>query len=339
MKKRYFAAGLGAALGGVIGWKFLMRAREINWDDVAENVAHSENSRFADVDGLHVHFQEFGNPADPTLILIHGYTASVYVWQTVAPMFAERGFYVVAVDLIGFGYSSKPAWFDYAIGSQARVVSRLMNRLGIGRATIIGSSYGGAVASTLALDYAESVEKLILVDAVINDEAKNHPILKLAAIRGVGEIVSPFLIGSKMFLKKRMRGTLASVNHHLITPDRIESIRRPLNAADGHRSILQTARRWDANRIEADAHLINQPTLILWGENDSVIPIRSGEKLYEEILNSRFVVFKNCGHVPPEEAPADFVEVIIKFCGNQKGKFEMTKDEQTASENSLDRNM
>ena len=121
-----------------------------------------------------------------------------------------------------------------------------------------------------------------------------------------------------------MRGTLAPANHHLITEDRIEGVRRPLRAADAHHSVLQTARNWDADRIERDAHLINQPTLIVWGENDNVIPIRNGEKLYREILHSRFVVFKNCGHVPQEEAAESFVNVVTEFCKNRKGRIAET---------------
>ena len=322
MKKRYLAAGVGAgALGGLIAWKFLTRAREINWDDFAEKIHHPSHSHFAEVDGLRVHYQEFGEAGNhPTLLLIHGYTASTYVWQKAAPMFAARGFHVVAVDLVGFGFSSKPAWFEYTITAQARVLSRLMNRLGIGRATVVGSSYGGAVAATLALDYPEYVEKLVLVDAVINDEPKNHPILRLANLPGVGELVSPFLVDSKRFLRHRMKNTLAPVNHHLITNERIESVHRPLHAADSHRSILKTARRWDANRIEQDAHLINQPTLIVWGEEDTVIPIRNAEKLYEEILHSRLVVFQNCGHVPQEEKADDFVDVVSVFYRAKKGR-------------------
>ena len=61
----------------------------------------------------------------------------------------------------------------------------------------LGSSYGGAVAATLALDYPERVEKLVLVDAVINDDLKSHPILRLASLRGVGEMITPFLADSK----------------------------------------------------------------------------------------------------------------------------------------------
>ncbi|MGI8494116.1 MAG: alpha/beta fold hydrolase [Pyrinomonadaceae bacterium] len=315
MKKRYLAAGAGiGAVGALVGWKMLTRAKEVNWEDFADEIHHPTHSHFAEVDGLRVHYQEFGDPTDPTLILIHGYTASTYVWETTAPMFASRGFHVLAVDLIGFGFSSKPVWFEYSIAAQARVIERFMNRLGIGRATLVGSSYGGAVAATIALDYPEFVEKLVLVNAVINDEAKNTPVLKFARIPVLGELLSPFLLDSKRFLKKRMHATLAPENHHLITRERINSIQRPLKAADAHHSVLQTGRSWDADRIETDAHLINHPTLIVWGDRDTMIPIRSAEKLYDSILNSRLVVLENCGHVPQEEKSDEFVNVVTDFC-------------------------
>ncbi|HXG86635.1 MAG TPA: alpha/beta hydrolase [Pyrinomonadaceae bacterium] len=324
MKKKNLALGIGGAIGGLIAWKMLSRAKEVAWDDVSDKIVHTENSHFTEVDGARVHYQEFGEAGNnPTLLLIHGYPASTFVWHIVAPVFAERGFHVVAVDLLGFGFSDKPSWFDYSIASQAQMIRRFMDRLGIGRATIIGSSYGGAVASTVALDYAERVEKLVLVGTIINDDAKKQLLLKLATIPGVGEILSPFLIDSKRFLKRRMRGTLCSSNHHLITPERVEGIQRPLRAANAHRSVLATARKWDAGRIERDAYLINHPTLILWGEHDKVVPIHNGEKIHESILNSRFVVFKDCGHVPQEEAPNNFVEVIGEFCRSSKGKFEI----------------
>ena len=328
MKKRNVALAVGGAVGAAVAVKLLTRAGTVNWDDVESEVAHSEHSHFVNIDGARVHYQEFGDASKPPIILIHGYTASVYVWKTSAPMLAEAGFRVIAVDLLGFGYSEKPSWFDYSIQSQARMLSRFMNRLGIGRATLVGSSYGGAVALTLTLDYPETVGKLVLVDAVCNDRPKNHPILRLAAIRGVGEVITPFLLDSKAFLRKRMQGTLAKANHHLITEDRIDSIRRPLFAADGHRSVLATSRNWHANRIEEDAHLINQPTLIIWGEQDTVIPIKNGYRLHEEILNSRFVVLKDCGHIPHEERSELFTELVTEFCRDKKGRIEAKESDE-----------
>jgi pimeloyl-ACP methyl ester carboxylesterase len=328
MNKKNLALGLGGAVGAIVAWKFLTRAGEVTWEDFSDKVHHPEHSHFVEVDGATVHYQEFGEQNNPTLLLIHGFTASTYVWHAVAPRFAREGFHVITVDLLGFGYSEKPAWFEYTIEAQARMIARLMNRLGIGTATIVGSSYGGAVAATVALDYPERVEKLILVDAVINDDVKNHPLLRLASIPGVGELVTPFLIDSKRFLKMRMRATIAPVNHHLITKDRIESVIHPLSAANSHRSILLTNRHWNANRIEQDAQFIKHPTLIVWGEDDTVIPVENGEKLYASILNSRFVVLKNCGHVPQEEKAELFSELVTGFCGNRKGQIETKYDEE-----------
>ncbi|HEX8286661.1 MAG TPA: alpha/beta hydrolase [Pyrinomonadaceae bacterium] len=328
MNKKNLALGLGGAVGAIVAWKFLARASEVNWEKVADKVHHPEHSHFIEVDGATIHYQEFGEKNNPTLILIHGFTASTYVWHSVAPRFAGEGFHVIAVDLLGFGYSEKPASFEYTIEAQARMIARLMNRLGIGTATIVGSSYGGAVAATVALDYPERVEKLVLVDAVINDDPKSHPVLRLASIPGVGELVTPFLVDSKRFLKKRMQATIAPVNHHLITKDRIDSVIRPLNAANAHRSVLQTSRNWNANRIEKDAQYIKQPTLIVWGEQDQVIPLECGEKLYGSILNSRFVILKNCGHVPQEEKSDLFAELVTGFCKHRKGQIAGIGDEE-----------
>lgn len=322
---KYLALGIGAGIGGAVAAKLLTRAKTVDWDDFREVVHHPENSHFVEVDGSRVHYQEFGEETDPPLILIHGFSASTYVWKTSAPRLADEGFRVISVDLLGFGFSEKPTGFDYTIAGQARIIERFMNHLGIGRATLVGSSYGGAVAATIALDYAERVEKLILVDAVINDIPSQNLLLKLAGIRGVGEVFAPFLVDSKAFLKLRMKRTIAPENHGLISQDRIESVMRPLSAADAHYSLLQTARNWDADRIENDAHLINQQTLILWGEKDYVIPLAAGEKLYDSILKSRLIVFHNCGHVPQEEKPDLFVNFVSEFCRKGIDGFEMSE--------------
>lgn len=314
MKKRDLVFAVGGGLAAAVAVKMLTRPRRVEWNAVSSEVPHSDRSHFLNVDGARVHYQEFGEAAGQPIILIHGYTASAYVWRKVAPMFARDGFRVIAIDLLGFGYSEKPAWFDYTIDSQARMLSRFMDRLGIGRATVVGSSYGGAVAATLALDYPARVGKLVLVDAVINDDVKNHPILRLASIPGIGEVITPFLVDSKAFMRMRMNKAFARPNHALITGERVANIQRPLANAEGHRAVLATSRNWHANRIEQDAHLINQPTLLIWGEDDEVIPVANGEKLYDWILHSRLVILKDCGHLPQEEKSEMFAKLVTEFC-------------------------
>lgn len=327
MKKRDLALAVGGGLAAAVAVKMLTRERSASWERAREVLPHSDRSRFITIDGIRIHIQEFGDPNGPPLLLIHGYTASVYVWKSAAPLLAAEGFRVIALDLVGFGYSEKPRWFDYTIPSQARIVSRLMDRLGIGSVTVVGSSYGGAVAATLALDYPGRVEKLVLVDAVINDDAKRHPVLRLASVPGVGEVITPFLVDSKAFLRMRMHNTLAPANHHMITDERISSVQRPLKAADAHHSVLATSRNWHARRIENDAHLIAQPTLLIWGEEDRVIPLANGIKLYDSIVRSRLVVLKNCGHVPPEEKTDAFVRLVADFGHDRKGRVDLKGSE------------
>ena len=155
----------------------------------------------------------------------------------------RTGFRVIAIDLLGFGYSEKPKWFDYSIQSQARMISRFMDRQGIGRAIVAGSSYGGAVAATLALDYAQRVEKLVLVDAVINDGVKSHPILKLLRSGGWRKYLR--FVRLKAFLRYRSTN-LAKVTvicHQ--RQDRLDS--RPC-AADGTTHARDIAKFRDRKR-------------------------------------------------------------------------------------------
>lgn len=314
MRKRDIAIAIGGALGAAVAVKLLTRSGGVEWESFAHIIAHSDRSKFANIDGVRVHYQAFGDAANPAVVLIHGYIASTYVWKTTAPLLADAGFYVIALDLIGFGFSDKPARFDYSIQSQAEIVRGLMRHLDIDSATLVGSSYGGAVALTIALDHPERVEKLVLVNSVINDEQKDHPILRLVARRGIGELLTPFIADSKFFLRRRMRHTLARANHHLITKDRIDAIRRPVCTREGHRSLLATSRAWNAARIEKNLRDINTPTLIIWGDQDKVIPIKNGHKLHYNIAGARMVVFNDCGHIPPEEKPGMFAELVRNFC-------------------------
>lgn len=333
MKLRNLALGLTGAVGVAVAVKMLTRAGTINWDDVSSAVEHSAKSHFVSVDGARVHFQEFGNAGDPPLVLIHGFTASTYVWRSVAPLLGDAGFHVIAVDLLGFGFSEKPRWFDYSIDSQARMISRFMDRIGIGRAVVVGSSYGGAVAATLALDYGERVEKLVLVNAVCNDNLRQHPILRICSIPGVGEAIAPFLADTKVFHRRRMHKTLSPANYDLISRERVNAIVRPLAAADAHHSLLATSRNWRANRITYDAHLIDQPTLLIWGEDDKIIPITDAYTLHDRILHSRLVILKSCGHVPMEEKSDLFAELVMEFFRDRKGRMSDRSDDEARIQN------
>jgi len=316
MKKRYLIAGASGLVTAAVATKLLTRPRDVDWKKNRQLIFHSDHSHFAEVNGVRVHYQEAGHPTDPTVVLIHGFSSSTLVWSRVFLPLAAEGFRVIALDLVGYGYSGKPRNGEYTIEGQARMIVGLLDELGIERANIVGSSYGGAVAATCALDHAERLEKLVLVGAVTNNEATKYLLLRLFGFPLVGDIVSPLLLGSRSLLRRRMRRVYER-HSWVLDERRVEARHRPLRAANTHRAIIRTVRRWDAERIERDARRIKQPTLLVWGDNDPEVPLRNGEHLNKEIGGSRLIVFRNCGHLPHEEYPIGFTEVVSEFLNAQ----------------------
>ena len=316
MKKRYWIAGTATAAATLaVTAKLLSRPKDADWHKNQRIVFHSEHSRFIDIDGVRVHYQEAGSVNNPTLVLIHGFASSTLAWSKVFLDLAKAGFRVIAPDMLGYGYSGKPRNGEYTIPGQAALINQLLEKLQIRRATIVGSSYGGAVAATCALDYPTRVEKLVLVGAVSNNRPLEYKLMKVFGARLVGDVVSPLLIGSRRLLRMRMK-RVYDRHAWVLDERRVDARHQPLRASSTHRAIIRTVRKWDAERISRDAHLIKQPTLLLWGENDIEIPLADGEYLHQKIAGSRLVVFLNCGHLPHEEYPEAFTHVVTDFCSS-----------------------
>ena len=296
MKKRYWIAGTATAAATIaVAAKLLARPHDADWQRYRHVVFHSDHSRFVEIDDARVHYQEAGEKSNPVLVLIHGFASSTLVWSKVFLNLAQAGFRVIAVDMLGYGYSGKPRNGEYTIAGQANLLMRLLDHLGVRRATLVGSSYGGAVAATCALDHAQRVEKLVLVGTVNNNKPLRFNLMRLFSSPVLGDVVSPLLIGSRRLLRKRMK-RVYDRHEWVLDERRVDARHFPLRASGTQRAMIRTVRGWDAERISRDAHLIRQPTLLLWGENDIEIPLADGERLHAEIPGSRLIVFLNCGH-------------------------------------------
>jgi pimeloyl-ACP methyl ester carboxylesterase len=313
MKKRYWIGGLSAsALGTFVAAKLLLRPGDVEWEKNREVVFHSEYSKFAEVDGVRLHYQEAGEANASPAILIHGFASSNLVWSKVFLELASAGFRMIAPDLPGYGYSGKPREHEYTIARQAEIIVGFMERLGIDRAKLVGSSYGGAIAATIALDHPDLVEKLVLVGAVTNNKPTRYLLMRLFGSPIIGDILSPLVVGSRRLLRLRMK-RVYDRHSWVLDERRVDARHLPLRTRGAHRAIIRTVRRWDAERVSRDAHLLTQPTLLLWGDTDREVPLRDGERLHDEIRNSRLIVFRDCGHLPHEEYPQAFTRVVSEF--------------------------
>lgn len=314
MKKRYWFAG-GFALAGVaLAAHRLSRPLTLDWREHAADLHHPDRSRFAEVSGVRLHYQEAGEAGNPALVLIHGFLASNFVWRDVLLPLAGQGFRVVAPDLVGFGFSAKPADGEYTIESQARAVMGLLDALRIERATLVGSSYGAAVAAVCALDWPGRVGRLVMTGAVCNDDLRRHPVLRLVALRGLGELLAPPLLDARYFVRRRLSRRAAKNGDALAEERRIAGRHLPLRSRDAQRAVINTVRGWSAGRVEREAEKIRQPTLLVWGEADADTPLRHGETLRRLIPDSRLLTINSCGHLPQEECPQTFAGAVAAFC-------------------------
>jgi pimeloyl-ACP methyl ester carboxylesterase len=136
--------------------------------------------------------------------------------------------------------------------------------------------------------------------------------MRLFAAPILGDLLSPFLVGSRRLLRRRM---MRVYDRHSWQMDerRLDARHLPLRTKGTHRALIRTVRRWDAERIQREAPQITQPTLLIWGQDDQDVPVTFGQQLQESIPDSRLIVFRNCGHLPHEEYPGEFVSVVSRF--------------------------
>ena len=319
MKKRYLLAGVSGVIAGAVAAKLLSRPRDVSWPDSINLIYHPEHSWFITVDGVGIHFQEAGDENAPPMILIHGFISSNLVWNEVFLPLAKSGFRVIAPDLPGYGYSDKPGDGEYTIAAQARAVLGLMDKMGIDRATIVGASYGGAVAATIALDHPERVAKLVMVGAVSNDEVKKKLLLRLVRVPVIGDLATPLFLGSRWILRKRTQEVYRRLGYPM-DERKLDARHHLLATSNTHRAMIRTVRHWSADRISREASLIRPPTMLIWGEEDTHIPVSDAFRLRHAIPNSRLIVFRHCGHLPPTEFPEKFVEVVADFCQAEEAR-------------------
>ena len=217
----------------------------------------------------------------PPLILLHGLAGSARWWSRNVPALS-RTFRVVTIDLPGFGATHRGHRLD--LDEVADQLAAIMDQLGLERASVIGHSMGGLIAGGLAAERPERVDRLILVDAAF-----------LSLDRAAGRSVS----GSAATL----RWTAPSLLPVLIA-DGLRS--GPIRLTDAAMQLLRADWR-------AKLPMITAPTLVIWGEHDTICPVTIGRGIVAGIPGSRLVVIDGAAHNPMWERPEMFNRQVLDF--------------------------
>ena len=268
-----------------------------------------------DYHGVKINYYVAGQ--GPPVLLLHGFAACAYTWRYLIPPLAAAH-RVFTLELKGFGLSDKPADGHYAVADQADLVAEFIRRQNLHNLVIMGHSMGGGVALMTYFKLREAepgrIRKLVLIDSAGYPQ-KLPWFIRLAGIPGVNRVITRVLsprFATSLVLRK------CYYNKAKITEEQIDTYAYYGSLPGAAEAVSQTAKQLvpkdeDMEALIAQYKTIKVPVLIIWGEEDELVPLKVGKNFKRDIPDSELVILPKCGHIPPEEEPQATRQAIMDF--------------------------
>jgi len=284
--------------------------REIAIPKLASEYGLPASRTFEPSPGMRVHYTDEGNRIGRTLILVHGFAASVHAWRPWIERLAGD-YRLVAIDLPGHGLTQTPKNYNATLEGNAALVDALATELGIRNFVLAGNSMGGAVSIAYAKAYPDKLDGLVLVDAAGRPGDKSGPpgfvmLFNNPVGRWFIKLFDPRLFAT---------GGLKSAYHdEALVTDKVVERYVDLAMAEGHRDVLLTQRS-QANPpwTPADFHAIRIPTLVMAGEDDALIPAENSRAIAAAIPGAKLILYPDAGHLPMEQLPDETTRDLRAF--------------------------
>jgi len=266
---------------------------------------HDIPMKMTHINGFSIRYLDSNNVKHPSsktkvLLLLHGIGASAERWLPVVPGLS-RYFRVVIPDIIGFGYSDKPT-VEYTLDFFLSFLQKFLDNLNIGVSSLVGSSFGGWMATEFSIRFSKRIDKLVLAAPAGIMQSSTHVLDQyiMAALYPTRE--------NALKAFRDMAYDPGSVTEDTVL-DFVNRMRLP-NAKYAFMSTLLGIR--DSPKLSDRLSKILVPTLFIWGNNDSMIPLRYlGD--YRQVPKSEILIIKDCGHSPFVEKPGEFNKALLNF--------------------------
>jgi len=284
--------------------------RDIPLEDLKIKYANS-NSSFVAVNKMDVHFRDEGVRTDTIpIVLIHGTGASLHTFNAWSDRL-KKSHRVIRMDLPAYGLTGPFPDKNYTMANYTAFLKDFLIALNIKQCVLAGNSLGGAIAWNFALEQPATVTKLILIDASGYPIAsKSVPIaFSLAKIPVINKLLT--FITPRFLVRSSVENVYFDSSK---VTDLVVERYFNLTLRAGNRKAFV-----DRLKIPKDTSTyrfiksIQQPTLILWGAEDLLIPVENAYKFQEDLPNNTLVILENTGHTPMEESPLESLAPVISF--------------------------
>jgi haloalkane dehalogenase len=252
-------------------------------------------------------FRSAGDPADPAVLLVHGYPESSHMWRASLGALAESGLYALAPDLPGFGDSDPDppgTWERHVEALEALRVSQ-----GLERVALVGHDWGGLIGLRWACDHAEAVWALVASDTGFFADGRWHDMAEAMRTPGQGE---ELVDGMTLEAFAGLLGSLSTG----IGPEDAKEYFKAFADEPRRRGQLELYRSGDFEKLEAYEGCLaalDVPFLALWGEQDPFAPVAGAQRFAREIAGARVQVIPGTGHFVYEDAPETAAQALAAF--------------------------
>ncbi len=264
-------------------------------------------SRFVEVAGLRLHLRDSGPRDAPALVLLHGFGDSLLGWEAWAQDL-QADFRVVRIDLPGAALTGSDPAGDYSDEHAVQLLLALMDQLGLARASFIGHSMGGRIAWRFAAEQPQRVQRLVLLapDGFASPGFEYGKTPEFGPGLGLMAFVLPRVA-------VRLSLAPAYADPGRITDEAVDRLWHLVRAPGVRDAMLVRLRGWVPQDPTARLGRITAPTLLLWGEQDAMIPVANAQDYLRAIPNARLVTLPGVGHLPQQEAPAASLPAVRDF--------------------------
>ena len=287
---------------------------------VGEPVEHlvKDNDKLVEIEGIKVRYVEVQGEGNLTFVLLHGFGASVFSWREVIDNLSGYG-RVIAFDRPGFGLTERVrpealSFNPYTSEGQARVTYELLRKLNVTSAVLVGHSAGGGVAILLALEHPELVKALVLI-APAWKPYKSSFVTKIPFYLPLADKYGPLILRKSVGQLEKILYK-AWYDKSKLTNDVVEGYKYPLRVKDWDKGLYWLMKYGGFPDITTSLSNIKAPVLIIHGENDEIVPLNSSLELLSLMSrqsNTQLVTIRECGHLPHEEKPEEFLAIIELF--------------------------
>lgn len=255
-----------------------------------------------------VYFQERG-AGDRHVLLIHGFGGHTFTWRYLMDQLANAGFHVWSLDLLGFGYSDKPANVQYGLDLFIAQIDAFMEAKSIASAEIVGNSMGGGLALGMAIKHPARANSLVLIDPLAFPVKLPY---YYAITKIFGKLTFPFF--GRTMVKIALRDMM--YDRKKISEEQMTAYSLPFLMTGGKEAylkILQNADTRELDQLSRHYHKITVPLLIIWGKEDRLIPRIHQQHIAHQCPQAQTLTISNCGHIPQEESPQEVLQGILDF--------------------------